>query len=173
MRTLAKTLALALSASLAMPLWAQTCPAGIAETKPASQYQINSDGTVTDKKTDLVWAQCTYGLSGNNCATGSAQSFTWKGALDVAQAANSAEYLGHGDWRLPNIKELQSLAEKACYSPAINEVVFPNTLSSGYWSSSPLASNSNDAWLVSFGDGYEGHSYKSFSLYVRLVRAGQ
>ena|SRR5690554_159323 len=173
MRTLAKTVALALSTSLAMPLWAQTCPAGIAETKPASQYQINSDGTVTDKKTDLVWAQCTYGLSGNNCATGSAQSFTWKGALDVAQAANSAEYLGHGDWRLPNIKELQSLAEKACYSPAINEVVFPNTLSSGYWSSSPYAYISGSAWYVYFYYGDEDSLNKNNSFYVRLVRAGQ
>jgi|SRR5690554_4072950 len=172
MRTLAKTLALALSASLAAPLWAQTCPASIAQTKPTSQYEINN-GTVLDKKTDLVWAQCTYGLEGADCATGSAQTFTWQGALDIAQTANDNEYLGYSDWRLPNVNELESLTESACYSPTINEEVFPNTKSSYYWSSSPGAVNSNGAWVVSFNHGNVGNLNKSGSLYVRLVRGGQ
>ena len=171
MRTLTKTLALALSASLAAPLWAQTCPASIAQTKPTSQYKINN-GRVLDKKTDLVWAQCTYGLEGADCATGSAQTFTWQGALDIAQTANDNEYLGYSDWRLPNVNELESLTENACYSPTINEEVFPNT-TSYYWSSSPYASLSNSAWGVYFSYGYVNYDDKGNSHSVRLVRGGQ
>lgn len=181
MRTLTKTLALLLGACFAMPLWAQTCPEGIEQTKPTSQYQVNSDGTVKDTKTNLIWAQCSYGLEGEDCDTGSAQILTWQEALEVAQTANSAQYLGHSDWRLPNVKELQSLAEKACFEPAINAEVFPNTpldvlvneLTGYYWSSSPNTSVNSQAWGVTLKNGYENRLDKDEGIYVRLVRASQ
>ena len=36
----------------------------------------------------------------------------WTGdALAYAQTQNAANYLGHNDWRLPNVKELQSIVD--------------------------------------------------------------
>jgi hypothetical protein len=114
------------------------------------------------------------GLSGAGCATGSATAMNWKQALEVAQTANAgAGTFGYTDWRLPNAVELLSLAEKACYSPAINTTLFPATVSNGYWSSSPVAYINNGAWNVYFSYGVEGSDNKDVDYYVRLVRGGQ
>jgi hypothetical protein len=98
---------------------------------------------VTDTATGLTWKRCSEGQSwdGATCA-GSAMYHTWQQALQVA---DTASYAGQSDWRLPNAKELASIVEQACYSPAIDEAVFPATPSSYYWSSSPGASNAGRA----------------------------
>ncbi len=44
----------------------------------------NGDGTVTDDSTGLMWARCSNGQSGTNCAAGSATSMTWAQALTAA-----------------------------------------------------------------------------------------
>jgi hypothetical protein len=151
-----------------------TCNANVVITKPDNIYVDHGNGTVTDKDTGLMWMQCSQGLSGAGCATGAATAMNWKQALEAVQTANSgAGTFGYTDWRLPNAVELLSLAEQACYSPAINTTLFPATVSDGYWTSSPLASGGDSAWIVNFDGGEETSSYKSSSLYVRLVRGGQ
>lgn len=42
-------------------------------------FTVNADGTVTDNATGLIWDQCSWGLSGTSCATGSASTYTWHG----------------------------------------------------------------------------------------------
>jgi ribonuclease BN (tRNA processing enzyme) len=64
------------------------------------QYAINKfvdqkNGTILDKSTGLTWSQAN-----------SARTMTWKDALAYARSAKVA---GHSDWRLPNVKELQSI----------------------------------------------------------------
>jgi hypothetical protein len=149
---------------------AQTCRDDIRATAPDSRYQDNGNGTVTDRATGLIWKQCAEGRSGAGCATGSLQTFTWQAALQHAEAA---VFAGNSLWRLPNKNELASLVERRCYDPAINATFFPNTPSSGFWSSSPAASSSDGAWVVGFYYGYVGDGGKNYTLYVRLVRAGQ
>lgn len=39
------------------------------------------------------------------------------------------------DWRIPNIKELSTIIERACTSPARNTDIFPVTVASVMWSS--------------------------------------
>ena len=160
-------------------LHAQTCNDSATKTAPDSRYTDNGNGTVTDNQTGLMWKQCSEGLSNSDnavpaCDTGSAITYTWQGALSHAQTVNSASFAGHSDWRLPNVKELSSLVEMACYWPAINVNRFPNTLSSGYWSSSPVADRSASAWNVHFSVGSGGGNLKAGGhYYVRLVRGGQ
>lgn len=62
----------------------------------------NGDGTVTDRSTGLMWAQDDSGYG-----------MTWSNALAWVQSANETNHLGHHDWRLPNVKELQSLLDYA------------------------------------------------------------
>lgn len=160
--------------SLASSAMAQTCYPNVATAKPSTIYQDNGDGTVTDTRTELIWQKCSLGQSGADCSGGSAQTYNWAGALKAAQQANADELLGHKDWRLPSIAELGTLIEESCYSPAINESVFPNTKSAEYWSASPHADNgSNNAWFVNFDLGYESSYDKYIDNYVRLVRGGQ
>jgi hypothetical protein len=54
--------------------------------------------------------------------------------------------------------------------PTINSTYFPNTMSSYYWSSSPNANGSSNAWLVDFGSGNSLSGFKDFNFFVRLVR---
>jgi hypothetical protein len=152
-----------------MPVSA-ACTATVPATTPDSRFSNNDDGTVTDIRTGLVWKRCSEGQAwdGTTCA-GTASTYTWQTAL---QAGAASAYAGKSDWRLPNIKELDSIVERQCYSPAINSTIFPNTPASVFWSGSPYA-GSYYAWLVHFYYGYDSYDYRSDSFYVRLVRGGQ
>ena len=153
---------------------AQSCLDSIESTAPDSRYTDNGDGTISDTITNLMWKQCSEGQSGDNCSVGSATKHTWQQALQLTQTLNtSGGYANQTDWRLPNLKELSSLVEEQCYLPAINETIFPNTVSSSYWSASPFASSSSNAWSVIFYYGDDNTYGRSFNLHVRLVRAGQ
>ena len=116
----------------------QACHQNVIKTTPNHHFKINNDGTVTDKATNLMWKTCSEGQTWNSTeCTGSATDHNWKQALQIPAILNvSGGYAGYTDWRLPNINELQSIAELSCYQPAINESVFFNTPSENYWSSS-------------------------------------
>jgi hypothetical protein len=149
------------------PALGQTCRDILPASAPESRFTANGDGTVTDRATGLIWKQCAEGLSGADCLTGRATTFTWQQALQHAEAAGSAL------WRLPNKEELTSLVDEVCYNPAINPRFFPNTPSDWFWSSSSYAGYADDAWLVSFRYGYVRNNNKDYALYVRLVRGRQ
>lgn len=147
-----------------------SCSNNITYTAPNSRYQlINNNNEVKDLKTNLIWQRCSLGqtLVGNACV-GVANKYSWYSAIQLKENI-------HEGWYLPNIKELQSLVEAACYEPSINQMIFPNIMSSNYWSSSPVAGNPNKVWVVDFRLGavvsYTGYKYDN--LYVRLVRSSQ
>ena len=156
---------------------AQTCNSSVSASAPDSRYVDHGDGSVTDNRTGLMWRQCSEGLTTTTtpCDTGAAATYDWSGAhqraLDVN--GNGAENLGYSDWRLPNRNELASLVESQCYSPSINATLFPNTVSTIYWSASPDALGSFDAWGVLFDYGSVYYYGKYDAVYVRLVRGGQ
>ena len=158
---------LALSSSLS---YAQTCNNTVPRTAPDSRYQVLGSGNeVKDTQTGLIWQRCSIGQNWNGTTCeGSATTHTFKNALQIAKD------LGNG-YRLPNIKELLSLVEYGCYSPAINNNLFPNTLSHWYWSGSLQRASSIYAvgvsWLVDFDRGYS--SYGNEPIYVRAVRSSQ
>lgn len=169
------------------PILAQTCNNKI-PVAPNSRYQDNDDGTVTDFHTGLMWQQCSVGLSGRDCITGTASNFKWKEALQVSEKLNSiGGFAGYTDWRLPNIKELASLTEDACYSPAINIALFPNiprVRRLDYWSSSPYVyvspyfygsweEYSGATWRINFYLGKVAPSGRYEYHFIRLVRSGK
>ena len=65
-----------------------------------NDFADNGDGTVTDKATGLMWAQADSG-----------KGLDWQEALAWVQEMNAQNYLGHNDWRLPDVKELQSIID--------------------------------------------------------------
>ncbi|MBV1908208.1 MAG: DUF1566 domain-containing protein [Kangiellaceae bacterium] len=93
------------------------------------------EGTVLDESTGLVWYQCRLGeiYEGGICM-GDESSVNW---LETLSLAESFEFEGFDDWRLPNIKELQSIVEYSCHSPSLNTAVFHITQNNTYWSSTP------------------------------------
>ncbi len=130
----------------------------------AAPFTISTDGTeVTDSKTGLIWRRCSEGQSWSGSAcTGAALVYNHEQALVRVKTQTS--------WRLPNVKELVSIVDRSLGSPAINATVFPGTVSSWYWSSSPYEDDANVAWYVSFSDGDGDYGSRSSTYYVRLVR---
>ena len=145
----------------------QTCNNRIFASTSDSHFSVNGQ-EVTDLKTGLIWQKCPLGQTGGHCA-GSAQTFNWAAALGAAEI--EAQKTGKA-WRLPNIKELLSIVEGKCRDPAANLTVFPSTESLYFWSASPNAIYSGDAWGINFRNGYSYGSPKNDSGYVRLVRRG-
>jgi hypothetical protein len=138
------------------------------------RYTVSADGQeVTDNQTMLIWRRCSEGMSwnGTTCA-GTASGFTHEAALQ--RAAVQANSTGIA-WRLPNVKELFSIADISLNNPAIDPTAFPATPGYDFWSSSPYVGDSYDApWNVDFGNGAMFNQYfRSNTFYVRLVRAGQ
>lgn len=70
-------------------------------------------------------------------------------------------------------KTVPDYCETGSSRPTINKRIFPATVDSFYWSSSPYASNNNYAWGVYFNLGDDNLNNKNDSDYVRLVRGGQ
>lgn len=166
--------------------WA-TCTSphpNIQPSRPDNLYIDNHDGTVTDKSTGLTWSKCSSGQTwidntpddaSDDTCSGTALTYNWKAALDSARSASDSSYLGLQGWRLPNVKELGSLMENDCSSPAINQSIFPSTANANYWSSSPYIPGSGlEAWHVGFQSAGEIFQDQKTSLfYIRLVRGGE
>ena len=137
---------------------------------PAQRFSDNSDGTVTDKMTGLIW------LKNANCFS----SQTWSAAMSSAStlasgACGLADGSVAGQWRLPNIVELESLVNLQQSSAAtwLNSLGFSGVQGFNYWSSSADAIYTNYAWDVSMTNGYVYDGIKSNSYFVWPVRGGQ
>jgi hypothetical protein len=146
---------------------------------PALSYTDNGDGTITDNNTLLMWEKKVAGGSLGTCLTdlhGVDSECTWAEATGSWIAAiNAANLGGHNDWRLPNVKELQSIVDYSKPFPGPTVVSsFPGvTFADDYWSSTTIAGGSSIARSVNFGDGGVNGDMKINALRVRAVRGGQ
>ncbi|TGK02804.1 DUF1566 domain-containing protein [Leptospira langatensis] len=133
----------------------------------AAPFTDNGDGTVTDSATSLVWQQCSSGLSGSSCSTGTATTYTWQNALSYCNTLS----LSSKSWRVPSINELKSIIDRSRVAPSISITFFPEASSStANWSSTTdINSGSGNAWGVSFADGSVTSSVKSGTLKARCV----
>lgn len=145
--------------------------AGAGHALAAKSYSDNGDGTVTDPTTGLMWMRCAMGQKwdGSDCI-GAAGGYNW---TDANALTGTTKFAGQSDWRLPSMRELQTVVDRTGSNPATDVVAFPNTPASYFWSASALAGNSNGAWYVYFNDGFAYGYNKSYAFQVRLVRAGQ
>lgn len=134
---------------------AQNCFNYIEETTPDANFTVYSDGTVSDRTSGLMWTRCSLGQAwnGTSCGGGANTGYYWQDAL---RAAEKLEYAGYDDWRLPNLKELQTLVEAKCMEPAINSTIFPETPSTWFWTSTAPVNNydqSETTFIIHFREG--------------------
>ena len=97
-------------------------------------------------------------------------TLNWQDAIAYCTEFSLA---GHNDWRLPNIKELQSIVDINRYNPPIKKGFNYVATSDYYWSSSQVVSDAKNAWVVYFKYGHTLHYSTSNEGYVRCVRHGQ
>ena len=119
-----------------------------------SRFIDDGNGTIADTETGLMWQK-----------ERAPETYTWQDALKYCEGLDLA---GHSDWRLPNVRELQSIVDYGRWNPAIDPVF--GAVSSWYWSSSADVYNPDVAWLVNFSDGNVADDGKAHDNYVRAVR---
>jgi len=136
---------------------------------PEPRFTDNGDGTVADSLTGLVWLQ----------DAGCLGSLDWGAAIAGCTALDSGECglsdgSAEGDWRLPSIRELQSLTAYNSYGPALPAGhPFAGVRSSYYWSGTTYVNNADYAWFVDMTNGKSVYNYtKSYAFYVWPVRDG-
>ncbi|WP_167482332.1 DUF1566 domain-containing protein [Leptospira yasudae] len=131
--------------------------------------------------TDLTWASCVNGQawSGSNCTgTGSpnlygALAATWQQAVhrcrEYDKLNGGAGYAGLQNWRLPTIREMQSLFDYSYYADdyIISPIHFPNIIdgNTNYWSSSVRANSKDKAFKVNIYAGKTQSADKTTNLY--------
>lgn len=96
-------------------------------------------------------------------------SMTWENALVFAENFVLA---GKSDWRLPNIKELQSINDETRSQPSVNTEVFPGLGSKKFWASTSLPNQSTQAWFMDTRFGVISHELKTAKNSLLLVRGG-
>jgi hypothetical protein len=147
----------------------------------ALSYTDNGDGTITDNNTGLMWEKKSNDGSIHDKGT----EYTWSEAFTVFIAAlNAAGFAGYTDWRLPNVRELQTIANYEYAAPSVSPTFNTGCVASctvltcsctgpaSYWSSTTSAHNRAAWWYVGFfigGAGVDGPSQKDR---VRAVRGG-
>ncbi|MGR0480449.1 MAG: caspase, EACC1-associated type [Candidatus Electronema sp. V4] len=153
-----------------VPQPSSSAPVSPQGDRTIGQYIDHGNGTITDKKTGLMWKRCSEGLFGVNCEEGKMEEYKWDNAALRFKNVKYAEYF---DWRLPTIDELKTLVQGS-KEPTINQQAFPNTKATLFWSGSPYAGNSAYAsWYVDFYNSKSDFSHRNDSFAVRLVRGGQ
>ena len=85
---------------------------------------------------------------------------TWQAALDRVAALNHKRVGGYGDWRLPNIRELESLIDVTAHSPAFSPACPLSAVMEGYWSSTTSIYEPRYAWVLYTQDGAVGVGFK-------------
>ncbi len=113
-----------------------------------NRFRDAGDGTVVDEATGLIWQKAD-----------SRKPMNWTQALAYAESLKLA---GRDDWRLPNVKELQTIVDytkapdatgRSRRGPAIDDVFGLTETESWFWSSTTHVENGG-AYYVCFGQGF-------------------
>jgi len=177
-------------------------------------YTDNGDGTIRDNVTGLMWEKKdnnnvggihdkdnTYTWSqafsvfidrlNNRCNNDETVNCTVNGDADCVGVGGPCGFAGYRDWRLPNVKELQSIVNYEIpypgptVSPAFNTACAAGCTVWGcsctqatycnYWSSTTPVDYRypGNAWFVDFGNGFVVYDGKDDDGHVRAVRGGE
>jgi len=133
------------------------------------RFVIVEENIVRDDATGLYWVRDPSLLGGVWGNPGDPSAMNW------ADAVHNCRYSFAGgltDWRLPNIRELESIKDYKLYQPVIDLDYFPNAQFGNYWTSTTLAYLATWAWYIDFWEGYSDYINKSSEFLVRPVRGG-
>ena len=122
-------------------------------------FTDNGNGTVTDEVTNLIWQKASL-----------QDTITWEQALTFADTLTIA---GYTDWRLPNIKEIESINDEQYYNPSINPIFEVGTGGKHFWSSTTQINQVTNAWYLDGLYGLTTYIAKTRNLYTLCVRGGQ
>jgi hypothetical protein len=144
---------------------------------PVPRFTDRGNGTVRDNLTGLIWLKNASCDELGPLMRGDA---IWRDALELANTLEDGicgltDGSVAGTWRLPNIKELQSLIDFGQFNPALPAGhPFSDVWLAIYWSSTTVAGNELSAWVIFPQDGTIIHGNKEQSAnFVWPVRGGE
>jgi hypothetical protein len=120
------------------------------------RFLDNGNRTITDRALGLVWQK-----------TQSSVLMTWENALKYGDTLSLG---GLTDWRLPNIKELQSLNDPGLSKPSIDKSFFTSAVTGRYWSSTTQFNAATRAWFLDCEYGIVSYDLKTVPSNVLCVR---
>jgi hypothetical protein len=116
----------------------------------SGRFEIKSS-TAYDRLTERMWLRAFDGLG---------KPLNWEKALKTIDVLNAKNVAGHADWRLPNIRELESLVDLNRHSPALAAGHPFEYDADGYWSATTSVYEKRYAWVLYPRDGAVGVGYK-------------
>lgn len=134
-----------------------------------TNYTDNKNGTITDNYTGLIWKKCSQGTSGTNCNYGSPSLREWAKARVECEELNFA---GKKGWRLPNLKELQSIVDTGTFRPSINKKFFASS-DDPFWTLTSPGEYPASKFTVLFSDGSVYFSSANGAAAIRCVYDGE
>lgn len=113
-----------------------------------------NNGAVLDITTGLVWQKSRNPLS-----------VDWNSAVEYC---NNLDLAGHANWRLPSVKEIETLYDDRQISPIIDVGFFPDAVTGRYWTGTSkfLQPGSVEAWVVIMNYGSTELKEKSIANYI-------
>ena len=143
-------------------------------------------GVCSGNGTTLCGTTADCSVAGGTCGTADCQTAAPNGLTIFQWVAqlNAAKFAGDTDWRVPNIKELQSIMDFQNFNPSVAAAFNTSctatctvttcscTQSDYYWSATTYADGAIWAWGVDFFNGYVFYDGKTTYIYVRAVRSG-
>lgn len=124
----------------------------------ANHFFITPNNAIYDSITQLYWTPLAF-----------KDTLSWEESLTYADTLTTC---GYSDWRLPNIKELQSINDEKRISPSVNNTFFTNIGTRKYWSSTSLPNQTTKAWYLYTQYGITTYDPKNRKNYVLCVRGG-
>jgi len=131
-------------------------------------YTDNKNGTITDNYTGLIWKKCPQGISGNDCKGGSPSLREWSKARVECEELSFA---GKKGWRIPSLKELQSIVDTGVFDPSINKNFFGSS-NDPYWTLTSPAEYPGSKFTVLFSDGSVYYSSSNNIAATRCIYDG-
>jgi hypothetical protein len=114
--------------------------------------------------------QCSAGESTTStpCDTGSPTQMPWSFAIDEC---DDLGFAGYDDWRLPETFELAMIVDAGTNNPALDDLAFPGTLVSSYWSATEDSTNPGESFAVATAYGNVFRASQTNTNGVRCVRS--
>jgi hypothetical protein len=122
----------------------------------SSHFTYNGNGTTTDNFTGFMWQRVPY-----------TDTLTWENALGYADTLTLA---GYTDWRMPNVREMQSINDESRTNPSLDTNYFKVIANKKYWSSTTLVNQTARAWYLNSRYGVTTYDLKTARDYIFCVR---
>jgi len=145
----------------------QICRDNIQTTASLSSYRLLENGRALQQSSRLIWQRCSWGQHfENGQCLGQAQAVSYADAQQIVAGLRRSSGLA---WRIPSLPQLAGTVQLTCFHPAIDNSLFPNTMSANYWTSTEFIEGPGQHWLVNFDNGGNVVETNGDKAFLRLI----